>query len=86
MARFHGLLVCLALVGLGGTVAACDNDSETSTHEREFRSQYGGLAGLPTIQEFANDYPIHLNLLIGGGVVLLTASLALVAKRVRVRA
>ncbi len=34
------LLVCLALAIFAGPAAACINDAELPTHEREFRSSY----------------------------------------------
>ena len=86
MKRIHELLASVALVGLGGEAGACINDNESSSHEREFRSQYSGIAGTPTLDEFANKYPNGLNLLIGGGAALLTASVVLTVKRARPRA
>lgn len=88
MPRLHGLLLCVVLVGLSGPAMACLNDNETSTHEREFRSQYGGLASLRSVSmdEFADQHPVSHSVLIGGGSLLLIGALGLAMKRVRTRA
>jgi hypothetical protein len=39
-------LLALVLAGLAGPAAACINDDELPSHEREFRSQYSVLASL----------------------------------------
>jgi len=87
MARLHGLLLCVVFVGLCGPAVACLNDNETSSHEREFRSQYGGLASLRSmsIDEFAYQRPVNHSRLIAGGFLLLIGAFGLAAKRVRTR-
>jgi hypothetical protein len=62
MARLHGLLLCVVLVGLSGPAVAWLNDNETSTHEREFRSQYGGLASVRAmaVDEFLFQRPVSI--------------------------
>ncbi len=86
MARRYGLILGVVLFGLGGPAQACLNDNESPAHEREFRSQYGGLAGLPTMDEFAHENPVSFQLLIGSGTVLLVGGFALAMKRTRARA
>jgi hypothetical protein len=86
MARFHGLVLCVVLVGLGSPAAACINDNESPTHEREFRSQYGKLAGLLTMDQFAYQYRGRHDLLIGGGLALLAGAFALATTKGRTRA
>lgn len=87
MPRLHSLLLCVVLVGLCGPAVACLNDNETSTHEREFRSQYGGLASLRSMSmdEFAYRRPVSHSRLIAGGLLLLIGAFGLAAKRTRTR-
>ncbi|APW61692.1 hypothetical protein [Paludisphaera borealis] len=86
MKRLSSLLVCFVLVEMGGPAAACMNDNESPTHEREFRSQYGGLAWIPSGDEVAYHYRNRHNLLIAGGAALLGGGFVLAARQVRVRA
>jgi hypothetical protein len=86
MARLHGMLFGIVLVGLGSSATACINDSESPLHEREFRSQYAGLAGLPTVEQYAYEHAVRHNLLIGGGLVMLTGAFALAVTKARTRA
>ena len=64
------LIVCFAL--LASPAAACINDDELPTHEREFRSQYHELARPST----APANPFGSGLLLGTGAALLTGAAA----------
>ena len=88
MPRLHYLLFYVVLVGLCSPAVACLNDNETLTHEREFRSQYGGLASLRSmsVDEFAYQHPVSHSVLIGGGSLLLIGAFGLAVKRGRTRA
>jgi hypothetical protein len=70
------LLACFALAGLAGPVAACINDGELPTHEREFRSQYLRTVDVPPAPPTATDVPSHL-LLLGAGAALLVGAVVL---------
>lgn len=83
MARLHGMLLCAVLLGLGGPAAACMNDNESTEHEREFRSQYAGFAGLPSVDRVAYRRSVDHQLLIGAGAVLLIGAFTLAVKRAR---
>jgi hypothetical protein len=86
MTRSCGLLLCLVLAAFGGRATACINDRELPTHEREFRSQYGGLAGLPAKDEPDHHFRVPNNLLMGWGAALLVGAFALAARRTQSRA
>jgi hypothetical protein len=68
------LLVCLALALFAAPAAACINDSELPSHEREFKSQYRGTGYSPVAP---TDSPAQ-NIMIGGGGVLLGGAAAMV--------
>ena len=79
------LLACLALIGLAGPAAACLNDVELSSHEREFRSQYNG-PGNPSPAPGPNSAgEPSTGLLIGGGAALLSVAIALTLTGTRSR-
>jgi hypothetical protein len=73
------LLACLVLAGLAGPAAACINDVELPTHEREFRSQYRGPVTPPSPPAPDSTTPSDPGLLLGGGLVLLTGAVVLAA-------
>ena len=68
------LLVCLALALFAAPAAACINDSDLSSHEREFKSQYRGKSYSPISP---TESPAQ-NIMIGGGGMLLGGAAALV--------
>jgi hypothetical protein len=74
------LLVCLALaLFAAGPVAACINDSELPSHEREFRSQYRSTSPyVPPVQTPSGKVPL---MFLGGGVLLTGALTATVIRR-----
>jgi hypothetical protein len=78
------LLACLVLAALVGPAAACLNDRELPSHEREFRSQYNRQTP-PMPPSSGSTYPGGFPLLIGGGSVLLIGAfgLALTGPRAR---
>jgi hypothetical protein len=76
------LLACLALAVLAGPAAACLNDNELPTHEREFRSHYRGPASPPSTDAEPSGRP----LLFGAGGVLLIGAFALGSTGRRARA
>lgn len=84
MSRVHLLILGAVLTCSGATATACINDNESPTHEREFRSQYGGLVQIPS-QDQSLRRPARLDLLMGGGVAMLAGSVVLIAKRSRAR-
>ena len=84
MSRVHVWVLAVVLAGFGGPATACINDNESPSHEREFRSQYGGLVHIPS-QEESPRRPAPLDLLMGGGVAMLAGSVVLIAKRSRMR-
>lgn len=86
MTRLRGLLICFLVAAVGGPATACMNDEESPIHEREFRSQYGEWAGLPSGDEIAHHYRGRHELLMGGGAALLAGAAVLAAKRPRSRA
>lgn len=86
MGRMHVLLTCIVLAGFAGPASACINDNESPTHEREFRSQYGGLASRSPAASSVPAYPVGHKLLAGSGAVLLIGAFAGAATRGRVRA
>ncbi len=69
-------LACLTLVLLAGPVAACINDIELPTHEREFRSQYRGPASPPPAPPTGPTAPLGHPLLTGAGAALLAGAVA----------
>ncbi len=73
MSRF---VAGLALAVSAAPAAACINDVELPNHEREFRSQYRGPAVPPTVSPAEPTNRPGNGLLIGTGVVLLTAATA----------
>ena len=66
------LLACLVLAAGAGPVAACINDIELPTHEREFRSQYRAPDAPATVSPEPDGRP-GTGLLVGAGVVFLVA-------------
>jgi LPXTG-motif cell wall-anchored protein len=70
------LLACLTVVGLAGPAAACINDSELPSHEREFRSQYRGPAKPPAPPPQPTG-PSNPSLLLAAGAALLSGAVAL---------
>jgi hypothetical protein len=77
------LLASLVLAGLAGPAAACINDSELPTHEREFRSQYRGPAAPAEPPSAAPAGPVDNRLLAWAGGALLVGAVAVSALRVR---
>ena len=73
MARW---LACLALVVLAAPVAACINDIELPSHEREFRSRYRGPSSTPSAPSTDSFTPSQ-QVLLGAGAVLLVGAGAL---------
>jgi hypothetical protein len=71
------LISAVALVLVASAAAACINDREVDTREREFKSQY--LAPRPTepVSPEPSDVPLAAA---GGGLLLLTLA-AVVASR-----
>jgi hypothetical protein len=78
------LLACLVLAVLAAPAAACLNDVELPSHEREFRSQYN-LSTPPPAPALESTEPIGNPLLLGGGTVLLIGALGLAATSGRTR-
>jgi hypothetical protein len=78
------LLACLVLAFAAGPAAACINDVELPTHEREFRSQYHGPNNPPPANSPEPTGRPSTNLLLGAGVLLLAGAVAftLVGRRV----
>lgn len=75
------LFVCLALALCAGPAAACVNNSESTSHEREFRSSYkGGVAPSPSPTSAPMRTPL---MFLGGGVLLTGALTATLATRRR---
>ena len=83
MSRLSALLLGLAVVAVGGRSEACINDSELKTHEREFRSQYGGsnLVGVEPAENARR--PVREALRRGAGAVLLVGAFGLATRRGR---
>ena len=74
MGRRLAQLGCLALIGFANPAAACINDVELPSHEREFRSQYLGPASLAsTLPSDPNGSP-NSGLLLGVGAALLSGA------------
>ena len=67
------LLLSLAIIGFARPAAACINDVELPSHEREFRSQYNLASALPTDAKA----PPSNGPLIGGGSALLSAAVVM---------
>ena len=81
MRRF---LACLALALAAGPLAACVNDAELPSSEREFRSQYkDGSPKPPASPE--PDKPVATALLAGGGTALVVLAFGLVVNGRRTR-
>ena len=71
------LIACLALALSAVPAAACINDSELKTHEREFRSQYGQPApppSAPTSAEPVGSLPVGRIAAVAGLVLLAGAT------------
>ncbi len=79
------LLSCLALAAFVSPAAACINDRELPSHEREFRSQYNRQTPPPTPASSDSTYPSGFPLLIGSGSLLLigAVSVATTGRRAR---
>jgi hypothetical protein len=71
------LITAMTLVLVASAAAACINDREVDTREREFKSQY--LAPRP--QEPVSPEPTNLPLAAAGGGLLLLTVAAVVATR-----
>ncbi|HEY1376351.1 MAG TPA: hypothetical protein VGF55_06130 [Gemmataceae bacterium] len=71
------LITAVALVLVASAAAACINDREVESHEREFKSQY--LAPRP--QESPSPQETNLPLAAAGGGLLLLTAAAVVAGR-----
>jgi hypothetical protein len=67
-------LACLIVALAAGPVAACLNDVELPSHEREFRSQYRDPTAPPPSASPEPAGRPGTRLLIGAGVVLLTTA------------
>lgn len=80
MSRIVAMILGVVLVFGGGHASACINDSESTGHEREFRSEYGGLAGFPKSGDVVAKRNDRHDLLVVSGVGLLSASVLLLAK------
>jgi hypothetical protein len=71
------LITATALILVASAAAACVNDREVDTREREFKSQYMA----PRPEEPVSPEPSNTPLVaVGGGLLLLTAA-AVVASR-----
>jgi hypothetical protein len=78
------LLACLTLAALAAPAAACYNDVELPSHEREFRSQYKQPASAPA-PAAAPSYPDGSPLLLGCGAVLLIGAVGVAGLGTRTR-
>jgi hypothetical protein len=68
------LLAGVLLLAAAGPAGACINDVELPSHEREFRSQYGGPVAPPSPEPAGRA---GVALLAGAGAVMLVAGFAL---------
>jgi hypothetical protein len=71
-------LACFAAAALAGPAAACLNDKELPTHEREFRSNYHGPD-----RPSESIPPSALPSVVGGAALLLGVVMALYVGRSR---
>ncbi|QJW95500.1 hypothetical protein [Frigoriglobus tundricola] len=71
------LFAGLVLVVAAEPAAACINDVELPTHEREFRSQYRSPTTTPPTSPSGPTNRPSASLLVGTGVVLLAGAVAL---------
>ena len=71
------LITVVALVLVTSAAAACVNDREVDTREREFKSQYLAPKPAEPVSPEPGDLPLAVA---GGGLLLLTAA-AVVATR-----
>jgi hypothetical protein len=76
------LLACLTLIVLVSPAAACLNDAELPSHEREFRSQYKRQTPPPSPP---SSTPDNSSLLFGGGTLLLIGAVGLAGTGRRTR-
>jgi len=86
MGRVYPWLTCIALAGFAGPAAACINDEESPTHEREFRSQYQEPAILAHKPAADSGGSPSNGLLIGVGAASLSGAVVLTLTRGRARA
>lgn len=68
----RALIACLAVTAAAGPAAACLNDAELPSHEREFRSQYNEVVRNLTPQSPAQAF-VHTALYSSGAVLLVGA-------------
>ena len=71
------LISTVAVVLVASAAAACINDREVDTREREFKSQYLAPTPAEPVSPQPTDWPLAAA---GGGLLLLTAA-AVVATR-----
>ena len=81
----RGLIAGICVVLSAGPVAACLNDSELPSHEREFRAQYrDGPVTVPSPQSSGEVF-LHTALYSSGAVLLVGAvGLAVTRRRTEV--
>jgi len=77
MSRILICLVCLTALAAAGPAAACINDVELPSHEREFRSQYHGQEVVPPTKLSAPTGRPSTGFLVGTAAVLLTGAVIL---------
>jgi hypothetical protein len=76
------LFALAAVIASAGTAAACINDSELPSHEREFRSTYKN-GSPPQAQPESSGYTVPVA--IGGGLFLLAGAAFVTLRRPTVR-
>jgi hypothetical protein len=74
-------VACLLLVATAMPVAACINDIESPSHEREFRSRYGS-GSAPSAP---SSYPPTIPFLLSAGAGLLMTGAIIAVGRLRPR-
>ncbi len=80
------LLTCFALAATAGPAAACINDVELPTHEREFRSQYRTPVTPPEPVRSDSADPGNTRVLLGAGAVLLVGATVVAVRKPRAEA
>jgi hypothetical protein len=73
--------VCVVLAALASPAAACINDIESPSHEREFRSRYGN----GTAPSAPSGYPPTIPFLLSAGAGLLMTGAIIAVGRLRPR-
>jgi len=83
MLRIGALVLGLAVVSAGGTAMACYDEDKRESYDRDFHLEYSGPVDMAGSDTFDDGPRIPFGSLMAAGAVMVTGSVALIAKRSR---